>query len=279
MAYSDVMDKLGQIKMTNMNLIAQRMDPTKTPETDLSGFQEQGGYIDQETIDQLEQYDKDKQTKPVDGKGKVNFRKLIDPNYKANRKFPQTKGNNRFKGMTDDQIKEVIAKEDAQRAREAEEERLDQDPELNKQREDMRQGDYLEDPENPFDLNTLLQIGGAVGGILPFMGGNMLRYLFGPRAMASTPQDGPTPTRLFYNPPYDNPKMFIKDKQTIDDAKERFKWNTGINLAGSPYSLNPQKIMLPNGRMEYSPLNLRTNDQKERQHMMIYGGNWNKPIS
>ena len=37
--------------------------------------------------------------------------------------------------------------------------------------------------------------------------------------------------------------------------------------------------MLPNGRMEYAPLNLRTNDQKERQHMMIYGGNWNKPIS
>ena len=29
------------------------MDPSKTPETDLSGFQEQGGYIDQETIDEL----------------------------------------------------------------------------------------------------------------------------------------------------------------------------------------------------------------------------------
>ena len=36
------------------------MDPSKTPETDLSGFQEQGGYIDQETIDQLEEYDRKK---------------------------------------------------------------------------------------------------------------------------------------------------------------------------------------------------------------------------
>ena len=272
MAYSDVMDKLGQIKMTNMNLIAQRMDPTKTPETDLSGFQEQGGYIDQETIDQLEQYDKDKQTKPVDTKGKKNFRKDLYPPYKGTRKFPQTKGNNRFKGMTDDQIKEVIAKEDAERFRKAEEERLDQDPELNKQREDMRQGDYLEDPENPFDLNTLLQIGGAVGGILPFMGGNMLRYLFGPRAMASTPQDGPTPTRLFYNAPYANPKMFIKDKQTIDDAKERFKWNTGINLAKYPHTPRGEKITLPNGKMIDSPLRFRTDAQREQDMNDLFRG-------
>ena len=138
-----------------------RMDPSKTPETDLSGFQEQGGYIDQETIDQLEQYDKDKKTKPVDGKGKVNFRKKLYPDYKANRKRRPVKGNNRFKGLTDDQIRAKIAEEDAQRAREAEEERLDQDPELNKQREDMRQGDYLEDPENPHmsTIKNLLKYG------------------------------------------------------------------------------------------------------------------------
>ena len=106
----------------------------------------------------------------------------------------------------------------------------------------------------PTYLRQLLQIGGAIGGgILPLLQQLLIRN---PNAMASTPQDGPTPTRLFYNAPYDNPRMFIKDKQTIDDAKERFKWNTGINLAGAPYSLNPQRIMLPNGRMEYAPLNL-----------------------
>ena len=37
-----------------------KMDPSKTPETDLSGFQEQGGYIDQETIGDLQKADKEK---------------------------------------------------------------------------------------------------------------------------------------------------------------------------------------------------------------------------
>ena len=130
--------------MTKRNRLA--MDPNKTPETDLSGFQEQGGYIDQETIDQLEQYDKDKKTQPVDGPNKVNWRKQLYPDYKANRKFRKvSKNKNRFKGMTDDQIRAKIAEEDAQRAKEAEETRLDQDPELNKQREDIKRGDYIDD--------------------------------------------------------------------------------------------------------------------------------------
>ena len=232
MAYSDIQNKVGQIQMANRILLAQRMNPNLTPETDLSGFQEQGGYIDQEKIDQLEQYDKDKKTKPVDGKGKVNFRKQLYPPYKGTRTYPKA-SNDRFKGLNEDQIRAKIAEEDAKRAREAEEERLDQDPELNKQLEDMRQGDYLQDPENPFDINNLMKIGGAAAGF----GGNLLRMLinpFGGNALASTPQDGRTPTRLFYNSPYDSPKMFIKDKQTIDDAKKRFKMYTGINLAGRP---------------------------------------------
>ena len=51
--------------------------------------------------------------------------------------------------------------------------------------------------------------------------------------MASLPpyQDGRTPTRLFYNSPYKSPEIFIKDKQMIEDAKERFKLFTGIDLA------------------------------------------------
>ena len=60
------------------------------------------------------------------------------------------------------------------------------------------------------------------------------KYVPAPKQkLASTPQDGRAPTRLFYNAPYDKPKMFIKDKQTIEDAKERFKWNTGIDLANT----------------------------------------------
>ena len=74
-------------------------------------------------------------------------------------------------------------------------------------------------------LNKLLQIGGAVGG--------GLRFLTNPlgNSMASTPQDGKIPTRLFYNRPYDQPDVFIKDEQTKEDAKERFKDLTGIDLA------------------------------------------------
>ena len=58
----------------------------------------------------------------------------------------------------------------------------------------------------------------------------------------------------------------------------RVQANDSMKIAAAPYSLNPQRIMLPNGKMEYAPLNLRSNQQKENQHMMIYGGKWNKPI-
>ena len=44
-------------------------------------------------------------------------------------------------------------------------------------------------------------------------------------------QDGRAPTRPFYNAPYTQPDLFIKDQQAIEDAKKRFKLNTGIDLA------------------------------------------------
>ena len=53
-----------------------------------------------------------------------------------------------------------------------------------------------------------------------------------PLSIANLPyQDGRAPTRPFYNAPYSKPDLFIKDKQSIDDAKKRFKLNTGIDLA------------------------------------------------
>ena len=56
-----------------------------------------------------------------------------------------------------------IAEEDAQRAKDAEDERLDQDPELNKQREDMKQGDFLQDPEEYNSLRLGASITTEVG--------------------------------------------------------------------------------------------------------------------
>lgn len=89
------------------------------------------------------------------------------------------------------------------------------------QDEDMREGNYL---------NDLMKIGAGAAGF----GGNILRMLINPlggNALASTPQDGKIPTRLFYNRPYDQPDVFIKDEQMKEDAKERFKGLTGIDLA------------------------------------------------
>jgi hypothetical protein len=75
--------------------------------------------------------------------GSLDRRKRLFPDYKKNR----LRNQGRFAGLNDDQIRQKIAEEDAQRAKDAEDERVDQDPELNKQREDMKQGDFLQDPE------------------------------------------------------------------------------------------------------------------------------------
>ena len=83
--------------------------------------------------------------------GSLDRRKRLFPDYKKNR---QRANKGRFAGLNDDQIRQKIAEEDAKRAKDAEEERLDQDPELNKQREDMKQGDFLQDPEFEFNETT-----------------------------------------------------------------------------------------------------------------------------
>ena len=82
--------------------------------------------------------------------------RISDGTYKANRKKQNQLRRGRFAGLNDDQIRQKIAEEDAQRAKDAEDERLDQDPELNKQREDVKQGDFLQDPEeyNPYRLGA-----------------------------------------------------------------------------------------------------------------------------
>ena len=67
----------------------------------------------------------------------------------------------------------------------------------------------------------------GVGGKMYGTGG----YGYGGNMLASSPQDGRAPTRLFYNAPYSSPGMFIIDETEKRDAKERFKLNTGIDLA------------------------------------------------
>tara|TARA_B100000131_G_scaffold180815_1_gene174538 strand:- start:124 stop:1971 length:1848 start_codon:yes stop_codon:yes gene_type:complete len=89
-------------------------------------------------------------------------------------------------------------------------------------------------------------------------------YGYGGRNMASLPpyQDGRTPTRLFYNSPYKSPEMFIKDKQTIEDAKERFKLFTGIDLATGDSQFFAKNVTYDNAFDYFQSPNygLRTSD-------------------
>ena len=214
--------------------------------------------------------------------GSLDKRKRISGGkYKANRKNK----NNPFAGMTDEEQRIEAAKRQEALNKKREEERLDQDPELNKQREDMRQGDYLEDPEQPFNINTLLQIGGAAGSMIPFMGGNMLKMLIGgPNAMAMNVEDalprggfvGTKRTNVYVN---DGGEAFIREPNGnfkfdgfYDPATHgpifpglglvQNQSNNDMKIAKLPHSPPTEKIVLPNGKIMDSPLRFKTDQER-----------------
>ena len=99
--------------------------------------------------------------------GSLDKRKRISGGkYKANRRSKD----NPFAGMSDEEQRvEALKRQEALNKNRAEEQ-LDQDPERNKQLEDMRQGDFLQDPEqsNAFNYRDMLKILQAVpryGGV------------------------------------------------------------------------------------------------------------------
>ena len=98
--------------------------------------------------------------------GSLDKRKRISGGkYKANRNKK-----NPFAGMSDEEQRvEALKRQEALNKKRAEEQ-LDQDPERNKQLEDMSQGDFLQDPEQPtaFSYRIMLKILQAVpkyGGV------------------------------------------------------------------------------------------------------------------
>ena len=112
------------------------------------------------------------------GEGSRDYRKRISGGSYKNPPNPK----NPYAGMTDQQQREAVAKNQEKLNKKREEERLDQDPELNKQREDMRRGDFLQDPEqsNAFRNRDILKIIGAgLGGIRPYqqVGGQLFKAL------------------------------------------------------------------------------------------------------
>ena len=99
--------------------------------------------------------------------GSLDKRKRISGGkYKANRRSKD----NPFAVMSDEEQRvEALKRQKALNKKRAEEQ-LDQDPERNKQLEDMRQGDFLQDPEQPtaFSYRNMLKILQAVpkyGGV------------------------------------------------------------------------------------------------------------------
>ena len=241
MAYSDIQNKVGQIQMANQILIAQSKIPP-----------------------------------PNEGEGTRDYRKRISGGSYKNK----PNKNNPYAGLTDEQQKEAADKNQEKLNKKREEERLDQDPELNKQREDMRQGDYLEDPEQPFNINTLLQIGGAAGSMIPFIGGNMLKmFIGGPNVLAMDYEDalprggfiGTERTNIFIN---DGGEAYIREPNGnfkfdgfYDPARHgpvfpQAKANDDMKIAKLPHSPPTEKIVLPNGKLMDSPLRFKTDQER-----------------
>ena len=146
--------------------------------------------------------------------------------------------------------------------------------------DDYRRGDYLEDPEQPFNINNLLQIGGAAGSMIPFMGREALKYLFGPRAMALTFEEaglneggfiGTERTNVYINSGAEayilEPNGNFKFDGMYDPARHgpvfpRAQANDDMKIAKLPHTPPTEKIVLPNGKLMDSPLRFKTDQER-----------------
>ena len=138
----------------------------------------------------------------------------------------------------------------------------------------------------PTYLNTLLQIGGAAGSMIPFMGGNILKMLIGgPNAMAMNVEDalprggfvGTSRTNVFIN---DGGEAYIREPNGnmkfdgfYDPATHgpifppgyvQNQSNDEMKIAGLPYS--PPVELLPikdaKGNLIPSPLRFKTDEER-----------------
>ena len=134
-------------------------------------------------------------------------------------------------------------------------------------------------------LNKLLQIGGAAGSMIPFMGGNMLKMLIGgPNAMAMNVEDalprggfvGTKRTNVYVN---DGGEAFIREPNGnfkfdgfYDPATHgpifpglglvQNQSNNDMKIAKLPHSPPTEKIVLPNGKLMDSPLRFKTDQER-----------------
>jgi len=115
------------------------------------------------------------------------------------------------------------------------------------QRKDVEEGNYLRNPENIQNIMNIVGKGITTYKTLQQIPLEIIKTLLlqglgqrslaqdslkiGNQNLASTPQDGRAPSRLFYNRPYESPDLFIKTPDLKEGAKKRFMQNTGIPLA------------------------------------------------
>ena len=130
----------------------------------------------------------------------------------------------------------------------------------------------------PTYLNTLLQIGGAAGSMIPFMGGNMLKMLIGgPKVMAGA-QD------------IDTKELILRNGMFVDENQIKYMWspreqkfidmgpydpyydglpivqnqrNDDMKIAGLPHTPPTEKMVVGKKLMD-SPLRFRTDAERIR---------------
>ena len=137
----------------------------------------------------------------------------------------------------------------------------------------------------PTYLRQLLQIGGAAGSLIPAVGGNILKMLISPNAMAMDFKDTGLSDGGFIST--DKPHIYINRGAEayilMPDGDFRFdgmydpkrhgnafpglglvqnQRNDDMKIAGLPHTPPTEKIVLPNGKLMDSPLRFKTDQER-----------------
>ena len=232
MAYSDIQNKVSQIRMADQILLAQEM-------SDEEKFKKK-----KELKKQVRQTPQQRRNKQIKN----------DPKFQGGSPGTVYVPPEVELDPTDQEIQEALREDD------------------------YRRGDYLEDPEQPFNINTLLQIGGAIGGgVVPLLQQLLIRN---PNVMAMNFEDtglgdggfvGTSRTNVFINSggeayilePNGNFKFDgMYDPATHGPVFPRAQANDDMKIAKLPHTPPTEKIVLPNGKLMDSPLRFKTDQER-----------------
>ena len=232
MAYSDIQNKVSQIRMADQILLAQEM-------SDEEKFKKK-----KELKKQVRQTPQQRRNKQIKN----------DPKFQGGSPGTVYVPPEVELDPTDQEIQEALREDD------------------------YRRGDYLEDPEQPFNINTLLQIGGAIGGgVVPLLQQLLIRN---PNAMAMNFEDtglgdggfvGTSRTNVFINSGGEayilEPNGNFKFDGMYDPARHgpvfpKAQANDDMKIAKLPHTPPTEKIVLPNGKLMDSPLRFKTDQER-----------------